>query len=91
MPEKSGIDVVPWLGCCVNAGDENRTAAAVVAMMTVRMMVSHTPRAAYVTQSSRAIERGWSSWGVSYWPDSDDFGGAKSRSAKVGTAVVPLA
>jgi hypothetical protein len=37
MPEKSGIDAVPWLGCCVNAGDENRAAAALAAMMTVRM------------------------------------------------------
>jgi hypothetical protein len=37
MPEKSGMDVVSC--CCANAGDENRAAAALVTMMTVRMMV----------------------------------------------------
>src|ERR1700730_10053394 len=40
MPEKSGIDGVLWLGCCVKATDENRVAAAVVvtrAVTTVRM------------------------------------------------------
>jgi hypothetical protein len=36
MPEKSGIDAVPWLTLCTDAGDENR--AAVVAIMTIRMM-----------------------------------------------------
>jgi hypothetical protein len=37
MPEKSGIDV-PWLDSYVIATDENRVAAAVVAIMTVRIM-----------------------------------------------------
>jgi hypothetical protein len=37
-PEKFGIDALPWLGCCVNAADENRAAAALVKMMTFRMM-----------------------------------------------------
>jgi hypothetical protein len=38
-PEKSGIDAVPWLGCCANADEENRAAAAVeAAMMNVRMI-----------------------------------------------------
>jgi hypothetical protein len=36
MPEKSGMDAVPWLGSCVNAPDEKRVAVA--AMMNVRMM-----------------------------------------------------
>src|SRR5580692_9541030 len=40
MPEKSGIDAAPRLGCCVNAGDENRAAAALAAMMAVRMMIA---------------------------------------------------
>jgi hypothetical protein len=40
MPKKSGIDAVPWLGFCANAADENRAAAAVVALIHVRMMVS---------------------------------------------------
>jgi hypothetical protein len=31
-PEKSGVTVVPWFGFCANAADENRAAAAVVAM-----------------------------------------------------------
>ncbi len=36
--EKSGIDAVPWLRSCVNADKENRLAAAVVAMMNVRIL-----------------------------------------------------
>jgi hypothetical protein len=39
MPEKSGIDAITWLGCCVNAAEEKRAAAAaVVTMVTVRMI-----------------------------------------------------
>jgi hypothetical protein len=37
MPEKYGVNAEPRLGCSVNAGDENRAAAA-LAMMTVRIM-----------------------------------------------------
>jgi monomeric isocitrate dehydrogenase len=32
------MDAALWFGCCVNAGDENRAAAALAAMITVRMM-----------------------------------------------------
>jgi hypothetical protein len=38
MPEKSGIDAVPCLDSCVNAADENRIAAEVVAMINLRIM-----------------------------------------------------
>jgi hypothetical protein len=38
MPEKSGVDAARWLGSCVNAADENRVAAEVVAIMNVRTM-----------------------------------------------------
>jgi hypothetical protein len=38
MPEKSGIDPVSCLRSWVNATDENRLAADVVAMMNVRNM-----------------------------------------------------
>jgi hypothetical protein len=36
MPEKSGMDAALWLSCCVNAVDEKRVAAEIVAMMNVR-------------------------------------------------------
>jgi len=35
-PEKSGVTVVPWLGFCANAADEN--SAAVVAMINFLMI-----------------------------------------------------
>jgi len=38
MPEKSGIDSVTCVGCCVNTADEHRAAAALVAMINVRMI-----------------------------------------------------
>ena len=38
MPEKSGIDAVPCLDSSVNAADENRIAAEVVAMINLRIM-----------------------------------------------------
>jgi hypothetical protein len=38
MPEKSGIDAAAWLRSCVNAGEENRTAAETVTMSNVRVM-----------------------------------------------------
>jgi hypothetical protein len=40
IPEKFGIDAPPWLGCCVNAGDENRAVVPAAAMMIDRMMGS---------------------------------------------------
>jgi hypothetical protein len=38
MPEKSGIDAVPWLRSCVTADEENRAAAEAVAIINVRVM-----------------------------------------------------
>jgi hypothetical protein len=35
MPEKSGMDTVPWLDSCAT---EDEISAAVVAMMTIRMV-----------------------------------------------------
>jgi hypothetical protein len=38
MPEKSGIDAMPWLRSCVSTDEENRTVAEAVAMINVRVM-----------------------------------------------------